>query len=98
MSETKISWENHPQGTVSAWINQETRKILKQLGEPNPGYVLEWRDELADALEDMARDIALIELKPPDRGWWEYYLLEQMKADHCDRACASDQTRSNSRL
>ena len=38
-------------------------------------------DELADALEDMARDIALIEPDPQDCAGWVMYLLEQMEAE-----------------
>ena len=36
-------------------------------------------DELSDAQEDMARDIALIEPDPKDWGWWVGYLLEQIE-------------------
>jgi hypothetical protein len=39
-------------------------------------------DELADALEEMARDIALIEPNTKDWGGWKTYQLEHMKADH----------------
>jgi hypothetical protein len=35
-------------------------------------------DELADALEEMARDIALIEPEPEDWGGSLVHLLEQM--------------------
>jgi hypothetical protein len=38
-------------------------------------------DELADALEEMARDIALIEPDPRDWGEWVQYLLEQMEVE-----------------
>jgi hypothetical protein len=38
-------------------------------------------DELADALEDMARDIALIEPNPQDWGWWVVYLIEQLEEE-----------------
>jgi hypothetical protein len=37
-------------------------------------------DELADALDEMARDIALIEPNPVDWGGWVSYLLEQFEA------------------
>jgi DNA invertase Pin-like site-specific DNA recombinase len=46
MPKTKISWEEHPQGTVTAWIDRETREIVRQDGEPNIGYILEWKGEL----------------------------------------------------
>ena len=38
-------------------------------------------DELADALEEMARDIAHIEPNPVDRGGWVTYLLERMEKE-----------------
>jgi hypothetical protein len=38
-------------------------------------------DELADALEDMARHIALIEPNPQDWGGWVIYLLDQLAAE-----------------
>ncbi|MHA2402320.1 MAG: hypothetical protein ACXADH_04950 [Candidatus Kariarchaeaceae archaeon] len=38
-------------------------------------------DELADALEELARDIALIEPDPRDWGGWVIYLLEQMEVE-----------------
>jgi len=37
--------------------------------------------ELQDALDEMARDIALIEPNPVDWGGWVNYLLEQMEAE-----------------
>jgi hypothetical protein len=43
--------------------------------------VLTQEDELQDALEDMARDIALIEPDPEDWGGWISYLLEQMEGE-----------------
>ena len=36
-------------------------------------------DELSDALEEMARDIALIEPDLKDWGGWVYNLLEQFQ-------------------
>ena len=38
-------------------------------------------DGLAIALDEMARDIALIEPDPQDWGWWVSYLLEQMEGE-----------------
>ncbi len=38
-------------------------------------------DELADALGDMARDIALIEPDPQDWGGWVIFLLEKMEGE-----------------
>lgn len=38
-------------------------------------------DELASALDEMARDIALIEPDPQDWAGWVDYLLEQMEGE-----------------
>jgi hypothetical protein len=38
-------------------------------------------DELKDALDEMARDIALIEPDLQDWGWWASYLLERMEGE-----------------
>lgn len=38
-------------------------------------------DELQKALDEMARDIALIEPNPQDWGWWVTYFLEQLGAE-----------------
>ncbi|MGB5843574.1 MAG: hypothetical protein WBG94_03935 [Anaerolineales bacterium] len=37
--------------------------------------------ELQDALDEMARDIALIEPNPEDWGWYVTYLLEKMEEE-----------------
>ena len=37
--------------------------------------------ELQDALEEMARDIALIEPDPKDWGGWVIFFLDQMEAE-----------------
>jgi hypothetical protein len=37
--------------------------------------------ELQDALDEMARDIALIEPNPEDWGGWMQYFLEQMEEE-----------------
>ena len=38
-------------------------------------------DKLQKALEEMARDIALIEPDPKYWGWWVSYLLEQLEEE-----------------
>ena len=38
-------------------------------------------NELADALDEMARDITLIEPDPQDWGGWVIYQLEQMEVE-----------------
>lgn len=55
--------------------------LAKKISEALNNKPLTPEDELADALEDMARDIALIEPNPQDWGWWVNYLLEQMEPE-----------------
>ena len=38
-------------------------------------------DAVQNALEEMARDIALIEPDPQDWGWWVAYLLEKLEEE-----------------
>ena len=53
--------------------------LAKKLNERLNRKTLRPEDELADALEELARDIALIEPDPKDWGGWVVYLLEQME-------------------
>jgi hypothetical protein len=46
--------------------------------------------ELQDALDEMARDIALIEPDPEDWGGWVTYLLEQLEAEAQRRGKGGD--------
>ena len=41
--------------------------------------------ELQDALDEMARDIALIEPNPKDWAWWVSYLIEQLEKEAMKR-------------
>lgn len=36
-------------------------------------------DAIQKAIEELARDIAIIEPKPVDWGWWVLYLLEELE-------------------
>ena len=47
-------------------------------------------DKLQKALDEMARDIALIEPDPQDWGWWVTYLLEQMEEEAQRRGSQAD--------
>lgn len=47
-------------------------------------------DELQKALDEMARDIALIEINPCDWGWWVSYLLEQTETEAQRRGRGAD--------
>jgi hypothetical protein len=38
-------------------------------------------DAVQKAIEEIARDIAIIEPDPEDWGWWVSYLLEKMEAE-----------------
>jgi hypothetical protein len=52
--------------------------LAKKVSEVVNNKPIPPEDEQADALEDIARDIALIEQNPQDRGRWEFYVLKQM--------------------
>ena len=47
-------------------------------------------EELADALQEMARDIALIEPDPQDWGGWVIYFIEQMEVEAKKRGKSGD--------
>ena len=46
--------------------------------------------ELQDALDEMARDIALIEPDPQDWGWWVNYLMERLEGEAQRRRKTAD--------
>jgi hypothetical protein len=56
-------------------------EMAKKVTEGLNKKTLRPEDELVDALEEMARDIALIEPDPRDWGGWVIYLLEQMEGE-----------------
>jgi hypothetical protein len=72
MPKIKISWEDERQGTVSAWIDQETREIVRQDGEPNPGYYVTWKGEVrrmtANTTQAEMADPLILEFKERDRA------------------------------
>ena len=55
--------------------------LAKKVNETLNNKRITPEDELADALGDMARDIALIEPNPVDWGWWVSYLLEHLEVE-----------------
>ena len=63
----------HPPGW--AMPNDLSKKISEVLNNKP----ISPEDELADALEDMARDISLIEPDPVDWSGWVIYFLEMME-------------------
>ena len=56
-------------------------ELAKKVNEAFNTKSITPEDELADALKDMARDIALIEPDPQDWGWWVAYLLEKLEEE-----------------
>jgi hypothetical protein len=55
--------------------------LAKQVNEALNRKSITPKDELADALDEMARDIALIESNPVNWGGWMSYLLEQLEGE-----------------
>jgi hypothetical protein len=51
--------------------------LSKRIGEVLDNKPISPEDELADALEKMARDNALIETDPQDWAGWVFYLLSR---------------------
>jgi len=47
-------------------------------------------DAIQDALDEIARDITIIEPDPEDWGWWVGYLLERLKAEAIRRGKSRD--------
>jgi hypothetical protein len=62
-----------PEGWV---LSEDMAKKISELLNNIPASP---EDELADALKDMARDIALIEPNPVDWGWWVMYFIDQLE-------------------
>ncbi|MGB7054967.1 MAG: hypothetical protein WBE28_06585 [bacterium] len=54
--------------------------LVKQVNEALNRKSITPEQELQDALDEMARDIALIEPDPQDWGWWVNYLLDDLTA------------------
>ena len=59
---------NNNDGVPEGWSMPDD--LAKKISEVLNNKPLSPEDELQDALEDMARDIALIEPDPVDWGWW----------------------------
>ena len=55
--------------------------MAKRVNEVLNNKPLSPEDEPADALDEMARDIALIEPDPQDWGWWVSYLFEKLEEE-----------------
>ena len=61
-------------GTPPGWAMPDD--LAKKVSEALNKKSIPPEDELQDALEDLTRDLALIEPNPVDWGWWVSYLLE----------------------
>lgn len=55
--------------------------LAKKITEGLENKRLTPEEELADALEEMARDIALIEPDPSEWASWVKYLVDQLKKE-----------------
>lgn len=55
--------------------------LAKKISEVLNNKRITPEDDLVDALDEMARDIALIEPDPQDWGWWVVYLIEQLEEE-----------------
>ena len=64
--------------------------LAKRVSETLNNKPISPEDELSDALEDMARDIALIEPDPQDLGGCVIFLLEQKEATAMRRGKRAD--------
>jgi hypothetical protein len=74
---------NNDSKTPEGWSMPDN--LAKKINEGLSKKTLRPEDELADALEEMARDIALIEPDPRDWAGWVVYLLEQMEIQSTKR-------------
>ena len=81
MPEIKISMEDPERGTVSAWIDQETRNINLTLGKPNPGYIIDWKNELRRLQAEYPEVVDELELNGP-----EYESIPPLKRAKAARA------------
>ena len=57
--------------------DDQANKVIEALSKKS----IKPEDRVQEALEKIARDIAIIEPDPMDWGWWVKYLLEQMEAE-----------------
>jgi hypothetical protein len=71
--------ENNKPDLPEGWAMPEY--MAKRISEVLNNKPIIPEDELASALDEMARDVALIEPDPMDWGGWVTYLLDQMEAE-----------------
>ena len=58
-------------------LDDQANKVREALSKKS----IRPEDALQDALEEIARDISLLEPDPQDWVWWLIYLLEKMEAE-----------------
>ena len=44
---TKISWDDPQGGTITAWVDSETREVLSVMGSVNKPYKAKWEEEIS---------------------------------------------------
>jgi hypothetical protein len=64
--------------------------LANQVSEELNKNTITPQDTIQDALDDIARDIAIIEADPNDWGGWLIYLIEQMEGEAEKRFKDSD--------
>ena len=69
--------ENAPAHLPETWgiPDDQADKVREALNKKS----IRPEDAVQQALEEIARDIAIIETNPKDWGWWVGYLLENME-------------------
>jgi hypothetical protein len=66
--------------------DDQAKKVREALSKKSVGP----EDAVQKALEEIARDIAIIEPNPIDRGWWVSFLLEQLEGEAKRRGKQAD--------
>lgn len=61
--------------------DDQANKVRKALSKKS----IKPEDAVQNALEELARDIAIIEPDPKDWGWWVGYLVEQLESEAVKR-------------
>jgi len=56
-------------------LNEQANKVREALSKKS----IKPEDAVQKAIEEIARDIAIIEPDPKDWGWWVCYLLEELE-------------------
>jgi len=65
--------------------DDQARKVSEALNRKS----IKPEDAVQDALDEIARDFAIIEPDPEDWGWWVSYLLEKLEEEAKNRGKGS---------